>query len=182
MTVLVILTALTACSDQTPDPGPTGEGVPATEEGGETTTTVPGRMESKALTTGPTATPARSPAPQATAAPTATPSNPASTPGTELAPEPIKPILVGFPKSIESEVPDPELACLAGAADAERLSRIFTVMEAPAPEEITHIMDCLQDETLLRMYLGVFVEHSGPMSQGTSECIRTSSKGIYYAR
>ena len=157
VSVLVILTALIGCSDSTPDLGPTGEGIPATEEVGEATIPVPGRLETNALTIAPAATPASPPTPQATAVPTATPSKSASTPWTELAPEPIKPLLIGFPKSIDSEVPDPELACLPGTADDERLSRMFTVMEAPTPEEITHIMDCLQDETLLRMYLRVFV-------------------------
>ena len=39
-------------------------------------------------------------------------------------------------------------------------------------------MDCLQNQTLLRMILGAFVEYAGPLSPKTSECIRASFAGI----
>ena len=39
-------------------------------------------------------------------------------------------------------------------------------------------MDCLQDETILRMVLGSFIEYAGPLSPKTSERIRTSFTGI----
>ena len=79
---------------------------------------------------------------------------------------------------METEVPDSELACLAGTADAERLSGILAGTEELAPEGMTRIMDCLQDETFLRMILGAFVEYTGLLSPKTSECISTSFAGI----
>ena len=79
---------------------------------------------------------------------------------------------------METEGPDSELACLAGTADAERLSGILAGTEELAPEGMTRIMDCLQDETFLRMILGAFVEYTGLLSPKTSECIRTSFAGI----
>ena len=185
--VIAILAALLACTEatQTPTEAPTPRGIAATPAmpantpgpaGAGATSKATSKPETPPAPTS-TPTPTTSPTPGSTAAPTPF-MEPTKTPGAEPVPEGISPILLELPQSVETEVPDSELACLAGTADAERLSRILTGTEEPAPEEMGHIMDCLQDETLLRMFLGTFVEYAGPLSPKTSECIRTSFAGI----
>ena len=40
------------------------------------------------------------------------------------------------------------------------------------------ILDCLHDETQLRMLVGAFAENPGPLSTGASECMRTALQGV----
>ena len=183
--LLAFLAVLLACQGQAPSPSPTETMVRSTIAG-----TLPSPANSpEPPATDPASVPMSKPETPWTPAPTPTKSltqgpaaartpfmEPPQTPG----PEAITPILVEFPKSVENEVPDSELACMAGTTDAERLSGILTAAEEPAPEEMTQIMDCLQDETLLRMFLGSFAQYAdpGPLSPKTSGCIRTSFAGI----
>ena len=176
--LLAFLIALSACTSATSTPSPTAT---PTQRNIAAAPVLPPNTPGPTGTVGASAptskseTPANSPTPGPIAAPTPF-TEPAKTPE----PEAITPIFVEIPHSLEAEIPDAELTCLAGTADAERLSRILAGTEEPVPEEMTHIMDCLQDETLLRMFLGTFAEYSdpGPLSPKTSECIRSSFAGI----
>ena len=188
---MAILATLLACQGATPTSSPTEATVRSTvaatpalmtnipEPAGTGATSAPTSKPETHPTPASISTPTNSPTPQATAAPTPF-IELAKTPRAEPVPRAITPIFVELPKSVKTEVPDSELGCMAGTADAERLSRILTATEESTPEEMTHIMDCLQDETLLRMFLGAFVEYSspGPLSPKTSGCIRASFAGI----
>ena len=81
-------------------------------------------------------------------------------------------------ENVAPELLDSELACMAGTADTERLIRIFVGQDEPTPEEWTVILGCLQEETLLRMFVGALLEDPEPLSTEASECIRTAFDGI----
>ena len=93
-------------------------------------------------------------------------------------PRAITPLLTDDFKNVLPELSDSELACMAGTADTERLSRIFAGRDDPAPEEWNVILDCLHDETQLRMLVGAFVEDPWPLSAEASECMRTAFQGV----
>ena len=93
-------------------------------------------------------------------------------------PRVIAPLLTDDLENVVPELSDSELACMAGTADTERLSRIFAGQDEPAPEEWNVILDCLHDETQLRMLVGAFVEDPWPLSTEASECMRTAFQGV----
>ena len=123
-------------------------------------------VQAQSPTVARTATPAKETAP---AEPTGSPRTaPTTTPGPTGADA----------ETFASELSESELACLAGTADIGRLSRIFSGLDEPPPEELTEIMGCLQEETLLRMFLSGVVQDPAPLSMETSACIRTGFEGI----
>ena len=90
----------------------------------------------------------------------------------------ITPLLTDDSGNVVPELSDSELTCMAGTADSERLSQIFDSRDEPAPEEWNMILDCLHDETQLRMLAGAFVEDPWPLSTEASECMRTAFEGV----
>ena len=64
------------------------------------------------------------------------------------------------------------LACLGGASGIGRLSRIFSGIDESTPQELTQILGCLQDEIILRVFLGGHVQDPAPLSLETGVCIR----------
>ena len=137
-----------------------------------------------------TAMPSPTPEPTATPKPTATtaPTAPA-VPEPEVTPEPaaaaqapgtgaIAPLRLNDPLMVASELSESELACLAGVADIARLMEIFAAPELASPEERTMSIGCLEDETVLRIFLTGLIEGSGPLSLETSACIRTGMGGV----
>ena len=132
----------------------------------------------------PTPEPTATPKPTATTAPTAT-----AVPEPEVTPEPaaaaqapgtgaIAPLRLNDPLMVASELSESELACLAGVADIARLMEIFAAPELASPEERTMSIGCLEDETVLRIFLTGLIEGSGPLSLETSACIRTGIGGV----
>ena len=132
----------------------------------------------------PTPEPTATPKPTATTAPTAT-----AVPEPEVTPEPaaaaqapgtgaIAPLRLNDPLMVASELSESELACLAGVADIARLMEIFAAPELASPEERTMSIGCLEDETVLRIFLTGLIEGSGPLSLETSACIRTGWGGV----
>ena len=87
-------------------------------------------------------------------------------------------LVLDDPEAVASELSDSELACLAGTADIDRLLQIFAAPDLAAPEERTQLITCLEDETLLRIFLTGFIGESGPLTLETSECLRTGFEGI----
>ena len=140
------------------------------------------------VTPAPTATaipePTATPKPTATPAPTAT-----AVPEPEVTPEPtaaaqvpgtgaITPLRLNDPLTVASELSESELACLTGVADIGRLMAVFAAPELASPEERTMFIGCLEDESLLRIFLTDMIEGSGPLSVETSACIRTGMEGV----
>ena len=181
---LLILATLTACSGQTPTLetlAPTSTPMPAesptasdrpTQKPAAVTTATPASPPS------PEAAPTPAKVPQPTNVPTPTPTESAKPPGIQPMPRAITPLLTDDFENVLPELSDSELACMAGTADTGRLSRIFAGQDEPAPEEWNVILDCLHDETQLRMLVGAFVEDPLPLSTEASECMRTAFQGV----
>ena len=133
-----------------------------------------------AATLEPTASPAPTPAP----GPTATrepPAPPAPEPagnGRESESGGIAPLPLDDPEAVAAELSDSELGCLAGTADIDRLLQIFASPEVATMEEQTQLIGCLEDETLLRLFLTGLIGDSGPLSAETSTCIRTGMEVV----
>lgn len=154
---LLVLLVLAACSEPTP-----------------TTIVTP------TATPRPTELPATAPSPRPTETPTTAP-EPTATPAPPEDEPPagrLTPLLLDAPEAVAAELSEQELACMAGTADTERLSRIFSGSDEPKPEEWNVILGCLRDETQLKLLVGAFVEDPGPLSTEASECIRTAFEGI----
>ena len=125
----------------------------------------------------PTNTPAPEPtvpAPQPTEAPTAAPpvQQPATVPG-QLAP-----LVLDDPVSVASELSDGELACLTGIAETDRLLQIFSDPTLATPKEQAQFINCLEDESLTRLFLTELIGDTGPLSVETSDCIRSGMEGV----
>ena len=153
--LLTVLLTLMACSDPTPAP-----------------TNTPAPTPAPASTPRPTATPVP------TATPTPAPTEPSYAPGDEPGQGAITPLMLDDPQTVASEISDSELACLGGTSDIGRLSRIFSGIDESTPQELTQILGCLQDEIILRMFLGGVIRDPAPLSLETGACIRDALEGI----
>ena len=124
----------------------------------------------------PTATPVPTPTPEPTAtpAPTATAQVPEQSTGTGA----IEPLSLDDPLAIASQLSESELTCLTGVAELGRLMEIFAAPELASTEEQTQLFGCLEDETLLRIFLTGIIEGAGSLSVETSACIRTGMEGV----
>ena len=163
--------ALLACSGATPTPAPANTPVP---------TPVPTATPPPTATPRPTATPL----PTATPRPTATPV-PKYTPGPAATPEPsgegpeetdssggIVPLSLGNPEELMTQLMPEELSCLTEGVDFSRLIELQADPSLATPEETEKIIDCLGDETALRAFLTELIGLTGPLSEGTSACLR----------
>ena len=146
---------LLACSDPTPVP---------------TSTPVPTN------TPAPTATPVPTNTPEPTAAPATASTERPDEPAEKPVSGGIAPLNMEDPAAIASELS--ELACLAGTADTDRLLQLFASPELASPEEQIQLIECLEDETLLRIFLTGIIGETGTLSEETSACIRAGTEGI----
>ncbi len=168
VTVLVAIAALLACSGEDPTRAPTATTVPAPAE----TFTATATMAPK-----PTPEPTGTTAPE----PTATP-EPEST-GAELPTvEPLKrvagsgrlvPLNLDDREAIAAELSHSELACTSEAAMTDDVLQFFARPELASPEEQTHFLNCLEDDTVTRMFLTGLIDDASPLSEETSTCIRS---------
>ena len=186
--VLTALLILIACSGTTSTPERTPVAAPTAVQG---QSPAPARTATlvKEAAPEPTGSPRTAPTmtPRPTRAEAATPAiskarEIAATPTPTATVEPpasvIIPLMLDDAETFASEVSDSELACMAGTADPERLVRIFSGFDEPTQEELNVIPGCLQEETLLRMFLGGFVQDPAPLSPETGVCIRAGFEGI----
>ena len=173
--VMIAVVALLACSSETPTPIPTDTPSP-TVTPSPTWTPIPTVTPLPTETPAPTATPSPTatnpPEPTVSAAPTeAMPGESARTGG-------IAPMRMDDPEAIAGELSGAELTCLAGVADTERLLQLFEGPEQRTPEEQAELIGCLEDETLLRIFLSGLLGEVGPLSEDTSMCIRGGMEGV----
>ena len=151
--LLTVLLMLMAYSDPTPAPTNT----PAPE---------------------PTSTQAPTSTPRPTATPKPAPTEPAYAPGGESGQGAITPLRLDDPQAVTSEISDSELACLGGTSGIGRLSRIVSGIDESTPQELTQILGCLQNEIILRMFLGGVIRDRAPLILETGACIRDALGGI----
>ena len=82
------------------------------------------------------------------------------------------------PEAIASELSEEELACVAGVDDVDTLLQLLAAPEQASPEQQTQLVGCLEDETLLRLFLTGLLGETGPLSVETSDCLRGGMEGI----
>ena len=155
--------------------------------GGDDETEVPGDTPALQPTAAPTATtePTATPAPTKTPAPT-----PTNTPEPTPAPRPteppappaqgsgaIRPLQLDNPLNVAGELSDAELACASGVADLDRLLQIFSAPELADPDEISQLINCMEDETVLRLFITQLVGLDEPLSEEASACVRAGIDG-----
>ena len=90
----------------------------------------------------------------------------------------INPLFLDDPLRIATELSEGELACAAGVASLDRLLQIFGAPESATPEELRQLFGCFEDETVLRIFLTQLIGLSGPLSEESSQCIRTGLAGV----
>ena len=90
----------------------------------------------------------------------------------------IAPLRMDDPEAIASELSESELTCLSESADTDRLLQLFAAPDLATLEEQGQLIGCLEDETLLRIFLTGLIGESAPLSEETSMCIRGGMQGI----
>ena len=161
LATLLILLILAACSD----PAPTAVVEP----------TAAPQPQATPLPAEPTATPTLQPTETPTAVPSPPPvetPTPASSQDQSSAGR-LTPLVLDDPEAVAAELSNQELACLAGVADVARLLTIFNNPGMATAEEQVELVNCLQDETLTRMFLTGLIQDMGALSTETSACVRT---------
>ena len=172
--VLVTLAALLACSNPEPAPVPANTAAPAA-------TSMPAPMPEPTARPEPTTTPEPTPAP--TPEPTATP-EPAPTPGPEAMPEPatatgaITPLRMDDPEAFLAGLSDEEQSCVSENSDPQVLMALLGAPELAHPAEAEQLIQCLEDETLTRLFLTGLIGQAGTLSEDTSTCIRGGFSGF----
>ena len=159
-----VVLLLLACSDPTPTPTATLEPTP---------TPVP--------TNTPVPTPTPTPEPTSTPVPTPTPAPTAAAErdqGDDAASGQLAPLSFDDPAAIADELSPSELACMTEAADIDRLTQLLEAPDLATPEEQAQIIGCLEDETIMRMFLAGLIGETGPLSEETSTCIRGGMASI----
>ena len=154
-------------------PAPTPEATPeATPERTPTATPRPTPTATPEPT--PTAAPTPEPTPTATREPTPT-SMPEATPEPTSAMDGamvLSPLFDPATGASNLDVSDAEMACLTDSL-GDKLVATLAAPDAALPEDAKSIVDCLEDDTLLRLFLMQFLLQTGPLSVESSECIRS---------
>ena len=90
-----------------------------------------------------------------------------------LPPDDLRPVDVGNPQVFLSGLSDGEQSCLSdNDIGPQELLQMTGRAPGGSPETTTAITNCLQDETVLRLFLTTLVGQVEPFSQDTSGCIR----------
>ena len=174
VTVLVAIAALLACSGEDPTRAPTAATAPAPAE---TFTATPLPTATATMAPKPTPEPTGTTAPE----PTATP-EPESTAAELPTVKPLKraagsgrlvPLNLDDREAIAAELSHSELACTSEAAMTDDVLQFFARPELASPEEQTHFLNCLEDDTVTRMFLTGLIDDASPLSEETSTCIRS---------
>ena len=165
---LVALVALLAC----------GGDDEATEAPATAATAAPTAMVQPTATPEPTNTPTPDPTATAVPEPTSTPAPtevPArSEPGTGA----IRPLQLDDPLNVAGELSESELACASSVADLGRLLQIFSAPEQADPDELSQLINCMEDETVLRLFITELVGLEEPLSEEASACVRSGMEGV----
>ena len=105
--------------------------------------------------------------PTATPAPTEEAPKSASVSGT------LAPLDMKDPDAFMSELSGAEQACVSDYSDPRRLMALMSAPELASSEETAKLIQCLGDETLLRLFLTGLIGQTGPLTEETSKCVRS---------
>ena len=186
---LVTAAALLACSNPAPTPVPTNAPAPAAAP--VSSPTSESTAAASTPKSEPAATPVSSPTPETMAAPGPTPTpaptaspGPPPTPEPEVMPEPagatgaIAPLRMDDPEAFLAGLSDAERSCVSENSDPQALMALLGAPELASPDEAEQLIQCLEDETLMRLFLTGLIGQAGTLSEGTSECIRGGFSGF----
>ena len=161
---LVAIPVLLACSGGDPTAAPTATTGPAPTES-PTATPVPTPVPTPTTAPEPTATP--EPESMAAVVPTVQP------PARVAASGRLVPLNLSDREAVASELSDAETDCISEVAGTDELLQFFAAPELASPEDQTHFLICLEDDTVTRMFLTGLIGESGPLSEEASVCIRS---------
>ena len=173
LAALVALLVIMACGGDDATETPADTPVPPTVA--PTATTAPTNTPVPPTST-PVPPPTSTPVPEPTSTPVPTP--PRSTPPPAPGSAAIRPLHLDDPLNVASELSDAELACASGVADLGRLLQIFSAPELADPGELTQLINCLEDETVLRLFITSLIGLQEPLSVEASECVRQGLQGV----
>ena len=163
---LVILLTLVACSEATPAPE-VAETLAPNQAAAATPTEAPAQ--------GTTAAPMATPASTITSVPTGIPTQTA-TPTVEPQATTITPREQGEHVFVAAEygLSQAELACFSESGDPAGLARALNEPGSATRKQQGKLLDCLEDDTLGKLFLSGLVGDSGPLSLETSTCIQAA--------
>ena len=155
-----ILMTLLACTGETPAPEPTETPAPSP---------IPAATPLRATAPIPTDTPAP------TETPTAGPTEAPTIPPAPSEPGLLIPLDIQDSQALESSLSEAELRCIGSP---ERLARTLAGPGMAPRDDQAEILECLEDETLAKLFLAGFVPGPEPLSLQTSECVRAALEVI----
>ena len=89
----------------------------------------------------------------------------------------IAPLSMGDPLTLMSELSGGEQSCISDNVDPQQLAAILNA-PGSAPEEADSLIQCLEDETLLRLFITGLIGLAEPLSVESSSCIRGGTEDI----
>ena len=178
--ILVTVAALLACSNSAPTPVPANAPAPAaTPAPSPTSESMAMPMPTPTSETMTTAPSVPAPTPE----PTSTPKS-APTPEPKVMPEPaaasgtIAPLRMDAPEAFLAGLADSEQSCVSENLDPQELMALLGAPEMASPDEAEQFLQCLEDETLMRLFLTGLIGQAGTLSEETSACIRGGFSGF----
>ena len=85
----------------------------------------------------------------------------------------ITPLSMEDPLAFTSGLSAGEQSCISGIAEPQELALIMSNPEIATPEQINAFNQCLEDETLLRIFITGLIGLTSPLSVESSACIRS---------
>ena len=162
LTIITLMAVLTACSGTETSSSPTAVA--------QTQAPAP----AAASITAPTAAPVE--APEQAESPTTAPVEiPAPT---DAPPEMLNPINMKNPDALMSHLSKGEQSCLSENGDPQQLLTLMDNPELASPGERKVLAGCLENETLLNIFLKKFTDQAGPLSSNTSACVSAGFQNL----
>ena len=168
---LVVLVAALACGGEDATEAPANTPAPPTVAPTATPEPPPTPTPEPTPTLEPTATPAPTPAPADTPTP-APQTEEQQGRETAAADGMITPLKLDDPLNVAGELSEDELACVFEVADPGKLMQIFSALEQASPDDMAQLINCMEDETVLRLFVTGLVGLEEPLSVETSACVR----------
>ena len=82
------------------------------------------------------------------------------------------------PEAFLAGLSDAEQSCVSENPDPQALMALLDTPELASPDEAEQLIQCLEDETLMRLFLTGLIGQAGTLSEETSVCIRGGFSGF----
>ena len=90
----------------------------------------------------------------------------------------IDPLRMDDPEAFLAGLSDAERSCVPENSDPQALMALAGAPELASPDEAEQLIQCLEDETLMRLFLTGLIGQTGTLSEETSECVRRGFSGF----